>query len=97
MSLYRCTRCDAIENTATGGYWEQEMAAYQREEKVAPLCSECFTGKWHGQFPKRGITAEWLQDRRGFLWKPDEAKTVPHLGPFTPVEALLSEQEKGNG
>lgn len=39
-------------------------------------------------FTRCTVTAEWLIDRRGFLWRPNEAKTVPHLGPFEPVSAL---------
>jgi hypothetical protein len=30
MSLYRCTRCDVVENTALGGYWIQQMDAASR-------------------------------------------------------------------
>lgn len=50
-------------------------------------CSKCDPeiGVWHGQFPRQGITEEWLQDSRGFLWRPKEEDTVKHLGPFVPV------------
>lgn len=48
MSLFACTRCNAVENTAvTLGYWSNLMDG----EPV--LCSECADGKWHGLFPKR--------------------------------------------
>lgn len=87
MSLYRCTKCDVIENTALGGYWIQQMDAHKAGVKYEPLCSQCdpTIGKWHGQFPRKGVTAEWLQDSSGRLWRPEETKSVQHLGPFTPV------------
>jgi len=48
MSLFACTKCSAVENTAcTTGYWPHKM-----DDKPV-LCSECADGKWHGLFPKR--------------------------------------------
>ena len=87
MSLYRCTKCDVVENTALGGYWMQQLEAHQSGAPFHPLCSQCnpAIGKWHGEFERNGITAEWLQDARGFIWRPHEAETVKHLGPFVPV------------
>jgi hypothetical protein len=85
MSLYRCTKCDVIENTALGGYWEQQINAHEAGEPLKPVCSQCFTGTWHGQFPRRGITNEYVEDARGFLWKPDQAAKLEHLGPFKAV------------
>jgi hypothetical protein len=44
MSLYVCSKCGVIENTALSSYW------YNQEH----LCSECepMIKKWHGIFPK---------------------------------------------
>lgn len=56
MPLYECERCGTCENTALTRFW---WAHLQREEA---LCSECETGVWHGQFPKRsaaGYVAEF--------------------------------------
>lgn len=47
MPLFTCTRCQAVENTALGYYWNA------RREGREPLCSECATGTWHGVFPKK--------------------------------------------
>lgn len=47
MSVYICEKCGAIENTALGGYWHN---ALNHEPKQ---CSECNTGAWHNEFPKR--------------------------------------------
>ena len=47
MSLFRCEKCNCIENTALSGY------NYRGNKKA--LCSECDPeiGKWHNHFPKR--------------------------------------------
>lgn len=87
MPLYRCTKCDVVENTACGGFWQQQMKAHEDGVKHEPLCSQCDPeiGEWHGKFPRQGVTSAWLLDSRGFLWRPKEAETVKHLGPFVPV------------
>ena len=87
MSLYRCSKCDVIENTALGGFWAQQIAAYEASVKHEPLCSQCDPeiGEWHGQFPRRGVTAEYVVDARGFLWKAEQSEKMKHLGPFKPA------------
>lgn len=52
MSLFACTGCGCVENTALCGYWF-------KGDKPA-LCSECDPdiGKWHGVFPKVDAVAE---------------------------------------
>jgi hypothetical protein len=49
VSLFECTRCHAVENTALAGagYWLNSA------EGKPVLCSECVSGKWHGQFEKK--------------------------------------------
>lgn len=90
MSLYRCTKCDVIENTALGEYWVQMMDAYEADTPFAPLCSLCHAGEWHGEFRREGISADWVTDVRGFLWRKSELDKVgAHLGPFRPVEVAL--------
>lgn len=71
MPLFKCSRCTCVENTALGAYWTR---------KDEPLCSECATGKWHGQFPKEPA-AGWKLGDDGFLylangWKPSSVKIV---------------------
>lgn len=48
MSLFICSNCGCLENTALCGYWF-------RTKMDEPLCSECDPriGKWHGCFPKK--------------------------------------------
>lgn len=46
MSLFACSKCNAVENTALGYYWGAQL------DKQPPLCSECHTGTWHGEFDK---------------------------------------------
>jgi hypothetical protein len=46
MSLFACTRCGGVDNTALApGYWTG-----------ARLCTACATGLWHGMFPRRRYT-----------------------------------------
>lgn len=45
MPLFKCTKCDCVENTAVGQFWGQP--------KDEVICSQCATGKWHGLFPKK--------------------------------------------
>jgi len=92
MSLYRCTTCDVVENTALGGYWLQQMEAAERGEKFAPQCSlhNPEIGVWHGHFPRQAVSPDMLVDNRGFLWRPDQIEALAHLGPFTPVGEVRS-------
>lgn len=46
MSTFICTRCGAIENTATSDYW------LDVSEGKPPICSKCETGQWHNKFPR---------------------------------------------
>lgn len=63
MPLFKCQKCGAVENTATGQYW-----GYDEKQ-----CSECATGKWHGQFDKKNATESgYFKDSAGFLYGPDE-------------------------
>lgn len=50
MSIYICEKCGAIENTATGGYWENHI------EHEPKKCSQCNFEKWHGKFLKKHWT-----------------------------------------
>ncbi len=52
MSLFQCSKCGCVENTAVCNYW----GSTRRKQK--PLCSECDPeiGKWHGIFKKRSAT-----------------------------------------
>jgi hypothetical protein len=82
MPLFKCSQCGCVENTALGKYWYRKAI-----EKLPPLCSECSTGEWHGQFPKQ--TPEecgYIEGPDGFwgtpeeinkLWRPPERKPQP--------------------
>lgn len=63
MSLFMCTKCGCVENTACCNYWSRKSAGLPLE------CSECdpATGKWHGVFPKRSAVG-MLIDNSGHLW-----------------------------
>lgn len=71
MPLFKCSHCGCVENTALGSYWPNPHSA---------LCSECATGKWHGQFPKE-TACGWKRGDDGFLyqdggWKPSGVRIV---------------------
>jgi hypothetical protein len=81
MSIFRCTKCGVIDNTAVSGYWSwvhhyPEGATDVKEMvKRPPLCSECNPeiGKWHGRFPKMTPESEGLvEGPDGFLYHPDD-------------------------
>ena len=68
MSVYICEKCGCIENTALGGYWGNLM------DKTPVVCSECDSGRWHGEFPKEhwskyGVEKllEWEKRRDGSM------------------------------
>ena len=46
MSVFICETCGCIDNTAVSGYWRNVV---NNEPKQ---CSECNTGKWHGEWEK---------------------------------------------
>lgn len=87
MSVFRCTKCNCVENTAVSHYWT-------RPKGSPPLCSECDPeiGKWHGRFPKQ--SADELVEKDGFLISKEEdaeqkaleialqsLPSVKHVGP----------------
>ena len=51
MSLFVCTTCQHIENTALGRYWPRLATGN-------PECSQCVTGTWHGLFPRERYDEE---------------------------------------
>lgn len=64
LSLYQCSKCGCIENTALSRYWIDDA------EDGRKLCSECDPkiGKWHNMFKKvylpKGV---FVTDRYGNL------------------------------
>ena len=60
MPLFRCDKCDAVENTACGCYWGRE-----RLQGGRALCSECGKGEWHGRFPKEIAGDNWEPEKPG--------------------------------
>jgi hypothetical protein len=65
MSLFECTECHCVENTAVGFYWEAQLKGQD------PKCSECHTGEWHGIFPKWSAKG-WYRDANNGLWRNEE-------------------------
>lgn len=69
MPLYECTKCGALENTAAGPYWIEQMEAHRTGGPFKPTCSLCSYGKWHGLFEKKNAKEAGFTrvDRQGFL------------------------------
>ena len=75
MSLFKCTNCGCIENTAVCNYWV-------RGDSPA-VCSECDPGikKWHDIFPKEQAGGMMI-GADGFLYPKDrEVKHTKIIGP----------------
>jgi hypothetical protein len=65
MSLFKCSKCGCVENTALGEFWPK----WRTKDW---LCSECATGKWHGKFPKENaVETGYYIDSDGFIYHPD--------------------------
>ena len=64
MSLFKCSECGCVENTATSDFWLK----FAKKDK-RPLCSKCDPdiGVWHGRFPQRPAKG-MLVSVRNFLY-----------------------------
>ena len=90
MPLFRCSKCDVVENTGLSGYWRQELSAHKNNTEFKPLCTQCDPeiGEWHGEFPREAVGPGWYQNRSGHLWRESELDKAQHMGPFEPVTAV---------
>ena len=83
MSLFQCTACGGIENTALCQYWQREHAGLPR------LCSACDPAirQWHNQWPQKSAVGYWV-DVRGHLWQsPAQAPSLTEIiGQITEAE-----------
>ena len=65
MSLFRCSKCNTIENTATSGYWWRDGEP--------PLCSGCdpeFGKYWHGRWKRQKYNPIfWKTEPSGYVSK----------------------------
>lgn len=68
MSLFICSNCSCVENTALCGYWWKGDAP--------ALCSSCdpATYKWHGLFPKKKATEVEVESIEGGFIKRVQSK-----------------------
>lgn len=83
MPLFACSKCETVENTATGHFWGRQM------QGLPVLCSECGeAGVWHGKFRQRKADATCFVNAAGHLIFPEEHASgdFKHLGPWTPYQ-----------
>jgi hypothetical protein len=80
MSIFMCTECGCVENTACSNYWSRNLNDDKEDSK--PLCSECdpLIGKWHGKFEKHQADL-MLVGEDGFLYseKPHHVDIIGHV------------------
>lgn len=74
MGAFICDKCNSVENTATGHYWDRNMDYIVEEQRGLALCSACGPhkhvsgkqepkGKWHGRFKRVVLTAEMIANK----------------------------------
>lgn len=61
MPLFACSKCETVENTATGHFWFNQLKG------LPVLCSECGeAGVWHGKFRQRKADATCFVNAAGY-------------------------------
>jgi hypothetical protein len=62
MPLFRCSKCNCVEDTALCHFWSARLRQTPAE------CSACdpTIGKWHGEFPRESAEG-YVKDRNDFL------------------------------
>jgi hypothetical protein len=70
MSLFKCDKCGAVENTALSRFWFREIDPKTQWFAGPALCSECDPriGKWHGAFPKEPAAGAYMLGNDGSLY-----------------------------
>ena len=69
MSLFKCSSCGCVEDTAI----MIRLGRRHIDPNRKALCSECDPKieQWHGQFEKRSAEGMYI-DSEGFLWDSEE-------------------------
>jgi hypothetical protein len=79
MSLFRCSKCGCVENTALSNFAIQVL-----RDGLDPLCSECdpTIRQWHNRFEKRTAIG-MVMGQDGFLYSREQfdLKRVHHTKP----------------
>jgi len=75
MSVFICSKCAMMENTALSNFWTRDFAAPEGSPPQPALCSQCdpSIGKWHNEFDRMPIPADHMIGPDGFVYlKTDE-------------------------
>lgn len=89
MSLFRCTSCGCVENTATSRFWMREP------RDSPPLCSACDPeiGKWHDLFERTDADAAGYVSRPSGHFIELPASSTNHEPAGVGIEAGKPTQE----
>lgn len=80
MSIFRCSKCGCVENTATSNYWTQrypmEIGGKELKDAVI-LCSQCDPeiNQWHGDFPRMAAKG-FILCSDGFLYSKEDVASI---------------------
>jgi len=58
MSLFRCSQCDTVDNTAVSDYYQS------KRDRTPAICTFCSRGVWHGHFARMTFK-EYCEVNRG--------------------------------
>lgn len=77
MPLFYCRLCRTVDNTALAHAWDSWIGPKAKGE--VPLCTECKTGTWHGEFPKQSVDDGYVgPSGKRYHYVPDECNgTMP--------------------
>ena len=69
MSVFICSKCAMMENTALCHYWSRDFVMPDGSPPQPPLCSQCdpAIGKWHGKFERVPLPADHVIGPDGFV------------------------------
>lgn len=80
MSIFRCSKCGCVENTATSNYWTQRFPMEKGGKEVdgaVVLCSQCDPEikQWHGCFPRMSAKG-FILCSDGFLYSKEDVASI---------------------
>ena len=98
MPLFACARCSTVDNTALTDYWIQQQEYFERNSSIVGfegLCTECRTGKWHGEFPRQTVSkSRYVRDPKTPNFLMEDPRDKEHAKTFNSLIASCSASEQ---